>query len=121
LLRHQFEKVFIPSIEGLSKQAFYVAMGPVVDEALRWCVSRGVIEERQLLGCFPHASGSSGSQFSYFMRKKTLQDLKPKDPVRHRVRDLDAAYERILSNVQSFIKGSSREAPTPVAAERSGG
>jgi len=109
LLRHQYEKVFIPSIESLSKQTVYVAMGPVVDEALRWCVSRGVIEERQLLGYFPHASGSSGSQFSYFMRRKKLEDLKPKDPVRHRVRDLDAAYERILTNVRSFFKGGSLE------------
>lgn len=116
LLRHQFENIFIPSVQCLSKQTLYIGMGPVVDEALRWCVSQGIIDERQLLGYFPHASGSSGSQFSYFMRRKSLNDLKPKDPVRHRVRDLDAAYERLSSNVQSFINGNSRDIARPVPA-----
>ena len=103
LLRHQFENVFVPSIEKLSKQTVYVAMGPVVDEALRWCVDHGVIEERQLLGYFPHPSGRSGTQFDYFMRRKKLEDLHPKDPVRNRVRNLDDAYERICSNVRSLF------------------
>jgi len=104
LLRQQFETVFIPSIEKLRSRTVYIAMGPVVDESLRWCASRGVIKERQLLGYFPHASGNSGSQFAYFMRRKRLEDLHPKDPVRHRVRDLDAAYERIASNVRSLFQ-----------------
>jgi len=36
------------------------------------------------------------------MRRKRLADLKPKDPVRHRVRDLDAAYERIVGNLKAL-------------------
>lgn len=102
LLRRQFEDVFIPSIKGMSGQAVYVGMGPVADEALKTCVSRGVLRQQQVLGYFPHASGTSGSQFAYFMRRKRLADLKPKDPVRHRVRDLDAAYERMLGNVKAL-------------------
>jgi hypothetical protein len=104
LLLHQFEKIFIPSIEKLGSRTIYIAMGPIADEALRWCAARGVIMENQLLGYFPHASPSSGSQFAYFMRKKRLEDLKPKDPVRNRVRDLDAAYERIRSNIRSLFQ-----------------
>lgn len=103
LLRQQFEKVFVPSIERLGKSVAYIAMGPVVDEALQWCVSRGVLDSKQLLGYFPHPSGSSGSQFSYFMRKKPLHELKPQDPVRHRVRDLDAAYERLTINARKIV------------------
>lgn len=103
LLRHQFENVFIPSIEKLSDRTIYMAMRPVVDEALRWCASRSIIKERQLIGYLPHASGSSGSQFAYFLRKKQLHDLKTADPVRHRVRNLDAAYERITSNIRSIF------------------
>lgn len=103
LLRKQFENTFIPSVERIGKDAFYVGMGPVVDEALAWCTARGVLAPRQILGYFPHASGASGSQFAYFMRKKQLAELKPKDPVRHRVRDLDAAYQRIAANVQSVF------------------
>ena len=72
----------------------YIGMGPVVDEAFRWCASRGILSDRQL-GYLPHASRSSGSQFAYFMRKKRLSDLKCSDPVRHRARDLDAAYEEL--------------------------
>lgn len=105
LLRAQFENTFIPSIERINKNALYVGMGPVVDEALNWCVSRGILAAKQILGYFPHASGASGSQFAYFMRKKRLADLKPKDPVRHRVSDLDAAYERIVTNVKALCQG----------------
>jgi hypothetical protein len=104
LLRSQFEKAFVPAIERITKKALYIAMGPVVDEALAWCAARGVLQEHQVLGYFPHASGASGSQFAYFMRKKRLTDLKPKDPIRHRVRDLDAAYERIVENLRSLQK-----------------
>lgn len=103
LLRQQFENVFIPSIEKLSEQTVYMAMGPIVDEALRWCATQGIVKERQLLGYFPHASGRSGSQVAYFLRKKQLTDLNTHDPVRHRARGLDAAYERISSNVRSIF------------------
>jgi hypothetical protein len=105
LLRGQFEEVFIPSIRNLSKEALYIGMGPVVDEALRWCASRGILSDRQILGYLPHASGSSGSQFSYFMRKKRLSDLKSSDPVRHRARDLDAAYEKLRLNLEALFPG----------------
>lgn len=104
LLRQQFEQEFVPSIEKLGKQTVYVAMGPVVDKALLWCVSNGVIMERQFLGYFPHASGSSGSQFAYFLRRKRLEELNPNDPVRNRARDLDAAHERIASNVRLLFQ-----------------
>ncbi len=103
LLHRQFKEVFIPSIRNLSRQALYIGLGPVVDEALKWCASAGVLSERQILGYFPHASGSSGSQFAYFLRKKKLSDLKSRDPVRHRPSDLDAAYEKIKSNLNSLF------------------
>lgn len=104
LLRREFEDVFIPSIESIRKDALYIGMGPVVDEALNWCASRGVLAKPQILGCFPHASGASGSQFAYFMRRKRLTDLKPNDPVRGRAHKLDAAYERIAANVKAFMR-----------------
>ncbi len=104
LLRNQFENIFIPSIRRLSKQALYLGLGPVVDEALSWCASHGVIEERQILGYLPHVSGNSGSQFAYFLRKKGLRDLNPRDPVRYRARDLDAAYEKIKSNLEYLLR-----------------
>jgi hypothetical protein len=103
LLRRQFEDVFIPSICELNRQALFLGLGPVVDEGLGWCASRSLIEERQILGYLPHVSGNSGSQFAYFLRKKRLSDLHPKDPVRHRIHDLDAAYARINSNLASLF------------------
>jgi len=101
LLRREFEDGFIPSIAGIRKDALYIGMGPVVDEALSWCASRGVLTSQQILGWFPHPSGQSGSQFPYFMRRKRLADLKPHDPVRSRAHKLDAAYERIAANVKA--------------------
>jgi hypothetical protein len=108
-LRHQFEDVFIPSIRRLNKQALYLGLGPVVDKALRLCASRNIIEERQIIGYLPHASPSSGSQFAYFMREKELGDLNPRDPVRHRARDLDVAYERIKSNLDLLFPRRPRD------------
>lgn len=101
LLREQFEMHFVPSLSLIPKEAVFIAMGPVVQEGLSWCVDRGLIRRQQLLGYFPHASGRSGSQFGYFMRQKRLSDLKPKDPVRYRARDLDAAYDAIAKNIQT--------------------
>ena len=103
LLRKQFEHAFILSAEHINKTALYIGMGPVVDEALAWCVSRGILAEQQVLGYFPHASGASGSQFAYFIRKRRLHDLKPKDPVRYRASDLDAVYDRIAANLKALF------------------
>lgn len=115
LLREQFEKQFVPSLSRVPKDAFYIAMGPVVQDGLSWCADRGLIQRQQILGYFPHASGSSGSQFAYFMRQKHLSDLKPKDPVRYRVHDLDAAYEAIANRVQAHLPSSAR-IPGPTAS-----
>jgi hypothetical protein len=48
----------------------YIGLGPVVDKALKWCVSAGVLDERQILGYFPHASASSGSQLPISCERK---------------------------------------------------
>ncbi len=99
LLRSQFESTFVAPLSRVSKDAVFVAMGPVVMSGLQWCLDREVIQKQQVLGYFPHASPSSGSQFDYFMKQKSLADLKPKDPVRHRAKALDAAYQEIASKV----------------------
>ena len=105
ILRRQFEENFLPSVARVNKRALYVGMGPVVDEALGWCADRGVIKAEQVLGYFPHASASSGSQFNYFLRKKCLSDLKLGDPVRDRAMNLDAAYNRIKANLERLFPG----------------
>ena len=107
LLREQFEEFFVPSIHQINSEAVYIGMGPVVDDALRWCVERRILNPRQVLGYFPHASGQSGSQFAYFMRRRKLSELSPKDPVRYRVPALDAAYERMRNNVRSWCPKAS--------------
>lgn len=98
LLRKCFEESFIESIKAMNSEAKYIAMGPVAWEALEWCADEGHLNEDQLIGYFPHASRASGSQCDYFLRRKRLNDLKPKDPVRARAPNLDAAYERVLKN-----------------------
>lgn len=102
LLRREFEDRFVPSLEATSGRAKYIGMGPVVDQGLSWCANAGVIGHEQILGYLPHASGASGSQFKYFMRRKRLEDLKPNDPVRHRAISLDAAYTRMKENVEKW-------------------
>jgi hypothetical protein len=102
LFRDEFESGFVASLAQLSNSPFFVAMGPVVNAAIQWCIAAGKIDQEQYLGYLPHPSGNAGSQFSYFMRQKTLDQLKPKDPVRHRAADLDAAYERMSTRVQKL-------------------
>jgi hypothetical protein len=98
-LRNEFENGFIRSIRELRTDATFVAMGPVVETALKWCIAHGALREEQYLGYLPHPSGSAGSQFDYFMKKKRADELSPKDPVRHRAASLDDAYESMKRNV----------------------
>jgi hypothetical protein len=99
LLRAEFEENFIPSIRSLSGETLYVAMGPTVAEALHLCARHGVISTDQLIGCIPHTSGASGSQRKYFLGETAFEDLHPRDPVRNRVDDLDAARSQLIENV----------------------
>lgn len=108
IFRRDFENGFVASLARFSAVPFFVAMGPVVDEALKWCVSNGALKPARYLGYLPHPSGNAGSQFSYFMRKKSLDQLNPKDPVRHRAADLDAAYFLMASNVRQHLCSTNR-------------
>ncbi|MCR4347254.1 MAG: hypothetical protein NUV55_08665 [Sulfuricaulis sp.] len=103
IFRREFENGFVTTFAQLAKKPFVIAMGPVVDEAMKWCIANGAVAASQYLGYLPHPSGNAGSQFSYFMRKKRIDDLKPKDPVRHRAADLDAAYFVMAQNVRERL------------------
>jgi len=103
IFRREFEDGFVASLAQLSDKPFFVAMGPVVDEAIKWCIANGTVRPDQYLGYLPHPSGNAGSQFSYFMRQKSLEQLKPRDPVRHRAVDLDAAYVSMANRVQQLL------------------
>ena len=104
LLRAEFENNFIPSLEAGRMDRRFIGMGPVADEALAWCAKEGIINSSQILGYFPHASGQSGSQFNYFLRRKRLEDLNPRDPVRNRAEQLDEAYTKMKTNVDAWMR-----------------
>lgn len=99
LLRKHFEQDFLPELRCLPKSTWFIGLGPTPLAALEWCIEYDHLEPEQLLGAFPHPSGKGGSQIDYFLREKTRSDLKPKDPVRHRVDWLDKAHAELLDNL----------------------
>jgi hypothetical protein len=76
-----------------------LGLGPTVEDALIWCVAEGRLEAHQVLGAFPHPSSGSGSQVDYFLGRKSLADLKPRDPVRNRIDWMDVARARLQARV----------------------
>jgi hypothetical protein len=106
LLRDSFEQDFVRSLPLLRADAQFIALGPTPRDALLHCAAIGAIRREQILGMFPHPSGSSGSQVRYFVRDVGFDELAEKDPTRRRATRLDDAYAEIL-------KSLSHAGPTP--------
>jgi hypothetical protein len=94
-----FRDCFLTELAQLGSQPLFLGLGPTVDDALAWCVSQGLLRAHQVLGAFPHPSRGSGSQVDYFLGTKSLADLRSGDPVRHRIRWMDAARQRLQDNL----------------------
>ncbi len=106
LFRECFLDCFVPSIHEINSEAMYIGLGSCPDEALKWCVSNGYIRAEQVLGSLSHPSTNGGSSVPYFLREKRLEDLKPKDPVRHRTEWLDKAYENMSNSTAKLLEKS---------------
>lgn len=92
LLRECFENCFVPSLLELPRDVLYIPLGRMPQDALKWCASRGIIAADAAIAPFPHPSGTSGSQVSYYLKERRCDELHPKDPVRNRLDWLDEAY-----------------------------
>jgi len=117
LLRQCFLDHFVSSLTQMSGDALYVALGECPKAALDWCVSRGHLRHGQVLGAFCHPSTSGGSATTVYLREKSVDELVPGDPVRHRARTLDEDYQR-MSRATSSLLGEAPEhhfAPEPPA------
>lgn len=92
-MRSSFEKDFVPSLQQLPADCLFIGLGPTPHEALKWCVQRKLIPEGNILGSFPHPSGNGGSQTDLYLGLRSMDSLKPNDPVRHRGYLLEWAAE----------------------------
>jgi hypothetical protein len=95
---------FARELKGLDETAF-IALGPTPRDALRWCAEakQGYIQRKQILGCFPHPSGSNRGDVAYFLEKKRLDQLHPRDPTRLRAKRLDADREELKINLAELF------------------
>lgn len=103
IFRDCFESCFLPSLTDISADAMYIGLGKCPEQALEYAVQKGCLRKEQVLGAFSDPSTSGGSSVGYYLREISLEDLSPKDPVRHRAAWLDAAYER-MSNVTASLR-----------------
>lgn len=99
MLSDHFKQHFVPSLQCLPKDALYIGLGPTVLDALDWCADAGMIRREQVAGAFCHPSTQSGSQVDVFLRRKSVSDLSPRDPVRKRAALLDRLYERTSAGI----------------------
>jgi hypothetical protein len=95
VFRESFLRDFVGSIPELNPDARFIALGQTPREALDWCVANGHLSRDRVLGAFAHPSTNGGSAVAVYLGFKSMQDLLPKDPVRHRVEQLQADAMRM--------------------------
>jgi len=103
IFRDCFESCFLPSLTEINPDAMYIGLGKCPEQALAYAVKQSLLREEQVLGAFSHPSTNGGSSVGYYLREVSLDDLTPKNPVRHRAAWLDAAYER-MSNITANLR-----------------
>jgi hypothetical protein len=101
-LNAEYETRFLPKISSIGKQARFIACGPEVGAALAEAVVRRAIEPGQILGSFVHPSTRAGTQVKVFVGEKTVESLKPLDPVRHRVARMQKDYSDLKRNLETW-------------------
>lgn len=107
LLKRCFLEHFVTSLQQLSGEALYVALGECPKAALDWCVAEGHLRPDQVLGAFCHPSTNGGSTTKFYLREKSVDELSARDPVRHRAKTLDEDYERMRKATSALLsKGS---------------
>ena len=111
LLKQCFVDCFVPSAAEMNQSALFVGLGQCPQAALDWCVREGVLSRRQVLGSFCHPSATGGSTVKYYLQETNKTDLKPSDPVRHRVDWLDQAYAQMRSATFDLLDANRK---TPV-------
>ncbi len=120
LFRQCFMDGFVSTLRDINPDALYIGLGDCPADALQWCVDNGYLQARQCLGSFCHPSTSGGSAPSVYIRDKTLSDLKPTDPVRHRVAKLDQAYARMARATALLLGEAAAMPPLPRAVHLPG-
>lgn len=103
LLKQCFLDYFVLSLQRLSGEALYVALGECPKAALDWCVSQGHLRPDQVLGAFCHPSTNGGSTIKVYLREKSADELSACDPVRHRVKTLNQDYERMRKATSELL------------------
>lgn len=81
-----------------------MGLGRCPEQALAVAVERGHLRKQQVLGALSHPSTNGGSSVGYYLREKSLDDLSPKDPVRHRTDWLDKAYAQMQAATSALRK-----------------
>jgi hypothetical protein len=115
LPRASFESDLLPTLSELRSDARFIALGRSPSEALIWRIKNGRVRRDQLLGAFPHPSGSAGSQVDCFVGKKRADQLTPGDPVRHRLAWLDCARAEVERAVADILRSGVQPHATSTA------
>jgi hypothetical protein len=101
VLRRSFERDFLPTLRHLRRDAYFIGLGPTPAAALSFAASKGLIDRSRILGWLAHPSKSGGSQVSVYLGEKKAEELKERDPVRHRADALVAAAAAMRDRIDA--------------------
>lgn len=104
VLRRSFERDFLPTLRHLRRDAYFIGLGPTPAAALSFAASKGLIDRSRILGWLAHPSKSGGSQVSVYLGEKKVEELKERDPVRHRADALVAAAAAIRDRIKTGVE-----------------
>jgi hypothetical protein len=74
------------------------------------------VRPEQVLGAFAHPSMNGGSQVDVYLGEKTADDLRPRDPVRARVRRLTDAAARMRRSIAALDRPTDHGVGVPAPA-----
>ncbi len=79
-------------------EAIYVPLGPKVAESLHWLADEGIINRNKILDGLPHPSCANAKHISYFLMKKSKENLSS----RTNGNTIDAAKKQLLEKVAAL-------------------
>ncbi len=96
-LKSHIKKWFATECAVLPR-AIYIPLGSKVAEALYWLADEGIISKNKILDGLPHPSGANAERISYFLMKKSKENLSS----RTNGNTIDAAKNKLLKKVEEL-------------------
>ncbi len=100
LLKQQLDNYFVEELKQLPEDCFYIPLGSNVSLVFDYLIKQGKVKAERVLSGLPHPSGANAERISYFLGRKTKENLSSKT----NADQIDSVRQQLLDQIAQLIR-----------------